>query len=55
MKLSIISLAVMSVFVSAAPTAPPKEVLAAIADGTLKPACTTYCYPAGGTTQCYCF
>jgi len=43
------------VLVSGAPALPPKEVLEAIENGTVSPACTTYCYPAGGTTQCYCF
>jgi len=55
MKLSLIICAVTAALASAAPALPPKEVLDAIANGSLSPACTTFCYPAGGTTQCYCF
>ena len=54
MKLSIIVAAAAATIVSAAP-AVPAEVLKGATDGTIAPACTVFCYPAGGTTQCYCF
>jgi len=54
MKLSLIICATIAAMVQAAP-AVPAEFLKAIEEGTAGPACTPVCYPAGGTTQCYCF
>jgi hypothetical protein len=54
MKLTIFIFTVAATLASAAPVIEPKEVEAA-AKGPEPQGCTTYCYPAGGTTMCYCF